>query len=242
MKNSVHFILQGKGGIGKTFVSTLLAQWMKNQDEIPLRCYDTDQENATFSRYKAMNVKHIPVMDNRTIEPKRFDALIIDILESEGNCVIDNGANTFSPLMAYLLENDAFSLLQESGRSVYIHTIVGGGDTLHDTASGFVATAKSTSVPLVLWENQHFGLLQAASGKQFIESQSYNDHAHRVKGRVVLAPRNADTFGVDIKKMNIARLTMEEVMQNEKFNIMEKQRIKVMFRDIFEQLDKIDWH
>ena len=241
MKNSVHFILQGKGGIGKTFVSTLLAQWMKNQDEIPLRCYDTDQENATFSRYKAMNVKHIPVMDNRTIEPKRFDALIIDILESEGNCVIDNGANTFSPLMAYLLENDAFSLLQESGRKVYIHTIVGGGDTLHDTASGFVATAKSTSVPLVLWENQHFGLLQAASGKQFIESQSYNDHAHRVQGRVVLAPRNADTFGVDIKKMNIARLTMEEVMQNEKFNIMEKQRIKVMFRDIFEQLDKIDW-
>ena len=84
MKNSVHFILQGKGGIGKTFVSTLLAQWMKNQDEIPLRCYDTDQKNATFSRYKAMNVKHIPVMDNRTIEPKRFDALIIDILESEG--------------------------------------------------------------------------------------------------------------------------------------------------------------
>jgi hypothetical protein len=242
MKNSVHFILQGKGGIGKTFVSTLLAQWMKSQDEIPLRCFDTDQENATFSRYKAMNVKHVPVMqDNRTIEPKRFDALIIDILESEGNCVIDNGANTFSPFLAYLLENDAFSLLQESGRKVYIHTIVGGGDTLHDTASGFVSTAKSTTVPLVLWENQHFGLTQAASGKQFIESQSYNEHAGRVKGRVVLTQRNPDTFGVDIKKMNIARLTMEEVMQNEKFNIMEKQRIKVMFRDIFEQLDKIDW-
>ncbi len=242
MKNSVHFILQGKGGIGKTFVSTLLAQWMKKQDELPLRCYDTDQENATFSRYKAMNVKHVPVMtDNRTIEPKRFDALIIDILESEANCVIDNGANTFSPLMAYLLENDAFSLLQESGRKVYIHTIVGGGDTLHDTASGFVSTAKSTTVPLVLWENQHFGLLQAASGKQFIDSQSYNEHAARVKGRVVLAARNPDTFGVDIKKMNIARLTMEEVMQNEKFNIMEKQRIKVMFREIFEQLDKIEW-
>lgn len=242
MKNSVHFILQGKGGIGKTFVSTLLAQWMKKQDEIPLRCYDTDQENATFSRYKGLDAKHVPVMtDSRTIEPKRFDGLIIDILESEGNCVIDNGANTFSPLMAYLLENDVFALLQESERKVYIHTIVGGGDTLHDTASGFVSTAKATKVPLVLWENQHFGLLQAASGKQFIESQSYNDHASRVKGRIVLTQRNVDTFGVDIKKMNIARLTMDEVMQNEKFNLMEKQRIKVMFRDIFDQLDKVEW-
>ena len=242
MKNTVHFILQGKGGIGKTFVSTLLAQWIRSKDELPLRCYDTDQENPTFSRYKAMNVKHIPVMgDDRVIEAKRFDSLMIDMLEAEGNCVIDNGANTFSPLMAYLLENDCFAMLQDAGRSVYIHTIVGGGDTLHDTATGFVSTAKSTKVPLVLWENQHFGLLQSATGKQFTESQTYSEYAARVKGRICLVQRNPDTFGADIKKMNIARLTMDEVLQNEKFNIMEKQRIKVVYRDIFEQLDKVEW-
>ena len=242
MHNTVHFILQGKGGIGKTLVSTILAQWLAGKDETPLRCFDTDQENATFSRYKAMNVKHVPVMtDNRMIDPKRFDALMIDILEEEGNCVVDNGANTFSPLMAYLLENDCFSLLQDSGRKVYIHVIVGGGDTLHDTAMGFVSTAKSTNVPLVLWENEHFGLLQSASGKQFTESATYSDNAARVVGRVSLSQRNADTFGADIKKMNIARLTAEEVRASEKFNVMEKQRIKVVFRDLFEQLDKVQW-
>lgn len=242
MKNTVHFVLQGKGGIGKTLVSTMLAQWIKAKDDLPLRCYDTDQENATFSRYKAMDVKHVPVMtDARAIDPKRFDSLMIDLLEADGNCVIDNGANTFSPLMGYLIENDAFAMLQESGRKVYIHTIVGGGDTLYDTASGFVSTAKSTDVPLVLWENQHFGLLQSAAGKLFTESQTFSEHASRVKGRVTLLQRNADTFGADVKKMNIARLTLEEVMQNEKFNIMEKQRIKVVYRDVYAQLDKIDW-
>ena len=242
MHNTVHFILQGKGGIGKTLVSTILAQWLAAKDELALRCYDTDQENATFSRYKAMAVKHVPVMtDTRTIDPKRFDALMIDILEQDGNCVIDNGANTFSPLMGYLLENDCFELLQESGRKVYIHTIVGGGDTLHDTAMGFVSTAKSTRVPLVLWENEHFGLLQSAAGKVFTESHTYADNAARVVGKVVLAQRNADTFGADIKKMNIARMTADEVRASEKFNIMEKQRIKVVFRDLFEQLDKVQW-
>jgi hypothetical protein len=242
MQNTVHFILQGKGGIGKTLVSTLLAQWIGGKDDTPLRCYDTDQENATFSRYKAMQVKHVPVMtDARNIDPKRFDALMIDILETDGNCVIDNGANTFSPLMGYLLENDCFSLLEESGRKVYIHTIVGGGDTLHDTATGFVATAQSTKVPLVLWQNEHFGLLQSASGKQFTESQSYADNRARVKGSITLSQRNPDTFGADVKKMNTARLTMQEVLQNDKFNIMEKQRIKVVYRDIFEQLDKVQW-
>ncbi len=242
MQNTVHFILQGKGGIGKTLVSTILAQWLAAKDETPLRCYDTDQENPTFSRYKAMNVKHVPVMtEARTIDPKRFDALMIDILEEDGNCVIDNGANTFSPLMGYLIENDAFALLQESARKVYIHTIVGGGDTLHDTATGFVATAKSTTVPLVLWENEHFGLLQSASGKLFSQSQTFTDNAARVTGRVTLSQRNPDTFGADVKKMNTTRLTLAEVMQNEKFNIMEKQRIKVVYRDLFEQLDQVQW-
>ncbi|MES2296465.1 MAG: hypothetical protein V4582_05450 [Pseudomonadota bacterium] len=242
MQNTVHFILQGKGGIGKTLVSTILAQWIAPKDEQALRCYDTDQENATFSRYKAMAVKHVPVMtDARNIDPKRFDALMIDILEEDGNCVIDNGANTFSPLMGYLIENDCFDLLKESGRKVYIHTIVGGGDTLHDTAMGFVSTAKATNVPLVLWENEHFGLLQSAAGKVFTESQTFADHAERVCGRVVLAQRNADTFGADIKKMNTARLTAEEVKESDKFNVMEKQRIKVVFRDLFEQLDKVQW-
>lgn len=242
MQNSVHFILQGKGGIGKTLVSTIVAQYLKQDGGTPLRCYDTDQENATFLRYKALDVKHVEVMtDNRTIDPKRFDALMIDILEEEGNCVVDNGANTFSPLMAYLLENDCFDLLRDSGRKVYIHTIVGGGDTLHDTATGFMSTAKSTDVPLVLWENEHFGKLASATGRQFTESQSYIDHSERVIGRVVLSQRNADTFGADIKKMNTARLTAEEVKGSERFNVMEKQRVKVVFKDLFAQLGQVNW-
>ncbi|MCG2586404.1 hypothetical protein [Massilia sp. TS11] len=242
MQNTVHFILQGKGGIGKTLVSTILAQWIAGKDTLPLRCYDTDQENPTFSRYKALQVKHVPVSaDGYNIDPKRFDALMIDLLEQDGNCVIDNGSNTFSPLMGYLIENDCFALLQESGRQVYIHTIVGGGDTLHDTATGFVSTAKATAVPLVLWENHHFGPLQSASGKLFIESATYQEHAGRVRGRVVLTQRNADTFGADIKKMNTARLTAAEVKESDKFNLMEKQRVKVVFRDLFEQLDQVSW-
>jgi len=96
-------------------------------------------------------------------------------------------------------------------------------------------------VPLVLWENEHFGLLQSASGKSFLESQTYADNSQRVRGRVVLSARNADTFGADVKKMNTGRLTVDEVKASDKFNVMEKQRIKVVFRDLFEQLDLVNW-
>lgn len=242
MQNTVHFVLQGKGGVGKTLVSTILAQWVKAKAPDALRCYDTDQENTTFSRYKALNVKHIAVMtEARTIEPKRFDALMMDILEADGNCVVDNGANTFSPLMAYLIDNACFDLLRESGRRVFIHSIVGGGDTLHDTASGFATTAQKTNAPIILWENEHFGLLQTPSGRLFTESQTYTDHADKVRGHVKLSERSSETFGADLKKMNTARLTLDEVLQSDKFNVMEKQRVRLIFRDIFEQLDRIAW-
>ena len=242
MQNTVHFILQGKGGIGKTFVSSIIAQWMKNKNPEFLRCYDTDQENTTFSRYKAMNVKHVAVMtDSRTIDPKRFDALMLDILESDGNCVIDNGANTFSPLMAYLIENACFELLRESNRTVYIHSIVGGGDTLHDTASGFHFNRHVDAGSVDLVGKRILRLAANAERQGVFDSQSFNDHSDKVKGRVKLAQRNSDTFGADIKKMNTARMTLDEVMQSDKFNIMEKQRIKVVYRDIFAQLDEIDW-
>jgi hypothetical protein len=211
MQNTVHFILQGKGGIGKTLVSTLLANGSAPKDARPLRCYDTDQENATFSRYKAMSVKHVPVMtDDRTIDPKRFDALMIDMLETDGNCVIDNGANSFSPLMAYLLENDCFGLLQESGRKVYIHTIVGGGDTLHDTATGFVSTAKATRCRWCCGRtNTSAGWPRRRQAVHRV-AELYRQR-RRVRGRVVLAAAQPDTFGADLKKMNMGRLTLDEV-------------------------------
>ena len=31
MQNTIHFVLQAKGGIGKSFVSTLLAQYLLNE-------------------------------------------------------------------------------------------------------------------------------------------------------------------------------------------------------------------
>jgi len=44
-----------------------------------------------------------------------------------------------------------------------------------------------------------------------------------------------------VKKMNTARLTVDEVKSSDKFNVMEKQRIKVVFRDLYEQLDLVNW-
>ena len=67
MQNTVHFVLQAKGGIGKSFVSTLLAQHVLNQTGA-VHCFDTDQENTTFSRYEALASSDYTIMEKQRLK------------------------------------------------------------------------------------------------------------------------------------------------------------------------------
>ncbi|AJP48610.1 hypothetical protein PG1C_09475 [Rugosibacter aromaticivorans] len=242
MKNSIHFVLQAKGGIGKSFISTLLAQHLINETGA-VRCFDTDQENTTFAHYEALAVRHVAVADqSRLIDPKKFDALMETLLTEEGNFVIDTGANTFSNLLAYMIENEVFPLLKDAGKTVYVHTIVGGGDTLADTANGFYAIAqKVNGTRVVVWFNEHFGEIKTAEGKPFIETQAYKQSASKLTGSVTLFKRNAATYGADIRKLNTQRHTISQALASSDYTLMEKQRIKTFGRDVFDQLRALAW-
>jgi hypothetical protein len=239
MENSVHFMLQGKGGIGKTLSASFLAQWIDETAPGTLEGYDADQENATFAAYKGLNVTEVDVMKpDRTIDRKMFDSMLLKIFDSRKNVVVDTGANTFSPLMSYLMENNFLGMLADAGKKVYIHTIIGGGDNLRDTTAGFVSLARQTSCSMVVWLNEN-----AAWGDtgDFIESDTFAKNASNVRGVILLQGRNSDTFGDDIRRMNKERLTLKEIMQSDKFNMLERSRLNTVVRDVFNKLVKVDW-
>jgi hypothetical protein len=242
MQNTIHFVLQAKGGIGKSFVSTLLAQHIINETGT-VSCFDTDQENTTFEHYKALSVQHVVVTgQSRLIDPKKFDSLMETLLTEAGNFVIDTGANTFSNLLAYIVENEVFALLRQARKAVYVHTIVGGGDTLADTANGFYAIAQKVSgARIVLWFNEHFGDIKTAEGKPFTETQAYRQSAGRLSGTVTLYRRNPATFGEDIRKLNTKRHTIAQALASPDYSLMEKQRIRNFSHDVFGQLRALRW-
>ena len=242
MENTIHFVLQAKGGIGKSFVSTLLAQHLLNETGA-VRCFDTDQENTTFTHYEALQVKHVGVTNaSRLIDPKKFDGLMEILLTEEGNFVIDTGANTFSNFLAYMVENEVFPMLEDAGKTTYVHTIVGGGDTLADTANGFHAIAhKVNGTHVVLWFNEHFGEIRTAEGKPFTETQAYRQSAAKLSGVVRLYRRNPATYGEDIRKLNTRRHTIAQALASGEYTLMEKQRIKTFSRDVFGQLKGLAW-
>ena len=123
-----------------------------------------------------------------------------------------------------------------------MHTIVGGGDTLADTANGFYAIAQKVSgTRIVLWFNEHFGDIKTAEGKPFTETQAYRQSAGRLTGTVTLYRRNPATFGEDIRKLNTRRHTIAQALTSPDYTLMEKQRIKTFSRDVFDQLRALRW-
>ena len=61
----------------------------------------------------------------------------------------------------------------------------------------------------------------------------------KVFGLVHIPKRNQDTFGRDIEDVIARKLTFEEAIRNGTASVMSKQRLKVVQRDLFEQLDRL---
>lgn len=235
---NVHIILQGKGGVGKSLVASLLAQYKFKKGETPL-CIDTDPVNATFNGYKALNVKHLDIMEDDEINPRKFDELIEMIASSESDVIIDNGASSFVPLAHYLLSNEVPALLSELKHNLIVHTVVTGGQGLLDTLNGFSHLINSfEGSPFYVWLNPFAGSI-SKDGKSFEQMKAYKDNAEKITAIITLPELKKETYGKDFENMLSLRITFDEAIEREGIFIMEKQRLKIIQRDIFDQLRNI---
>lgn len=233
---AVHFTLQGKGGVGKSLVSSLLAQYFR-RTSVQVHCVDTDPVNQTFSSYKALQASHVRILAGARIDERNFDQLMERLLHEVGIFVVDNGASSFIPLSNYLIENDAIAMLASTGCEVFIHCIVTGGQGMVDTMAGLDALATQTaSTNIVVWLNEFFGPIEH-NGKVFEQSRVYLQHHAKMRGIVRIPRRNPDTFGRDMEDMASSHLTFDEVFESPRFSIMGKQRLRTVQRDIDSQLD-----
>jgi len=227
---NLHLTLQGKGGVGKTLVSTIIAQYLLSKDT-PALCIDTDPVNRTFSGFTAMDVKPLDIMEKDQVNIRNFDNLIEMIMESKNECVIDNGAASFIPLTAYLKENDIFQFLSAKGFTIYIHVVLTGGQAVEDTAKGLDYIIKNfgDSAHTVVWLNEYFGKVQYKE-MAFDDMQVFKRNKSNIHGIIPIPEMSKETFGVDIKQMLEDRVTFDEYLASDDYKIIPKQRIK-KFRD-----------
>lgn len=148
---TIHFIQQGKGGVGKSVVAVILYQTLTALGK-DVAAFDTDPVNATLSSYAEFGVTSLDILKNDNIDARAFDQLLDELfyLPEQMHAIVDNGASSFVALGAYIKENALLSLLREQGHQVFFHTVITGGQALGDTLSGLKVLAKASRI-LPLW-------------------------------------------------------------------------------------------
>jgi len=236
---TIHLVLQGKGGVGKSLAASLLTQHHLNCEIVTI-CFDTDPVNKTFAGYKTYTVKIIDILKDGNMNEREFDRLIELLTNAPENSavIIDNGASTFIPLCAYIKENDVVAYLEGLGHKVMFHSIVTGGQAIVDTMNGLEALVKNfPETPVTVWKNEFFGKVEM-NGKTFEETNLYNENIHRIHAIITLEEMRKETFGRDFGQMLKLRLTFAEALADPSFSIMSRQRLTILWKRINEQIQK----
>src|SRR5258708_12423150 len=78
---AIHLVLQGKGGVGKSFVALHLAQYFVDRG-VPTAVFDSDPLTPTLSNYQALAARYINFMlDDDELGFGQFHFLPTEILE-----------------------------------------------------------------------------------------------------------------------------------------------------------------
>jgi len=242
----VHFTLQGKGGVGKSYISSLLAQYLMRAG-VSVQCIDTDPVNDTLSQYLALKAERLNVLIDGRVDEGAFDEMLERIVTEPTSFIVDSGATSFVALINHLTECDAFDLIREHGRDVIVHCVLAGGQACRDTIVGFKIIAERCAPgSVVVWLNEFQGPVELESEPgnrhsvvSFKDMQSYHDHRDVILGIITLPRRNYDTFGRDIHAMNARRLTFSEVRMASGLTIATKSRLARVERELFEHIESV---
>lgn len=233
----VHLTLQGKGGIGKSFVASLIAQYLRSRHD-PIVVIDADPVAQTLASYQSLAAERLKLMDGCDINVRNYDPLFVRLIEDDTNFVIDNGPSSFFPLCNYIKESGAFGMIANSGKQVVIHIVITGGQSLYVTLSDFHKLTKifPDHICFVIWLNPYWGPIEV-DGKTFTEFKVFRTNKDRVSGIMELP--SSQTFDSDLSDMLISSLMFDEVAESTAFDLFAKGRLLKMKHAIYNQLEAV---
>lgn len=239
IENSVNMVMQPKGGAGKSVVSFLLANYLKDRVN-KFQFVDTDPNNPTFSNYKALDVKTINIIKKvgreRFIDQSKFDEFIEGFIENYGAGLVDTGSGDFIYINSYMMSNDIPEVLAECEKQLIIHVPINYGSSQAETMAGLFGILENyPDTPIVIWGNEFYEAARTSIDLKAISKQT----GGKAIGLIDIEKRNADTHEADFKKMLTQGMIFDEVKASSEFSFLKTKRLLTIQSDIYNQLDQL---
>ena len=229
-QSKIHLIGGEKGGVGKSMLARLLAQYFIDH-EMPFVGFDTDRSHGALLRYYAGYAS--PVLADRY---EALDSIVESAAEQPGRRVlVDLAAQTHAPLVKWMDESGVLDLADLSGLALtYWHVMDSGRDSVDLLAK--LLDHFGARVNYVLVRNQ-------LRGDDFSQLERSGEQARAVAfgAQVITLKHLHDPVAQKIDAANASFWAARNHSGKDGVNLglMERQRLKMWLAHAMAQIDTV---
>lgn len=236
MNKTIISIMASKGGVGKSYISTLIADSLTGSNH-KIKYYDNDSETPRLSQYKSLQSEHIQLykLDSdghvkaESLNINAMDVITNELEYGESDIImVDNGSPSFQPFLSYFQYNTI-----ESFNSIGVEFIIVipiSKDNVTHAAPLELLNSYGNKVKYALIENEHFG--------EFEYDVSAFEKMN-VQYSIIKMERYTNAQMQDINEAQELNLLLDEAIKSQAFNLVSKSRLstaKKSFENIFLQI------
>ncbi len=224
--SKIHFVGGEKGGVGKSVLARLLAQYHIDR-ALPFRAFDTDRSHGALLRFYGDFSAPMALDDFESA-----DQLMEAALEADQDILVDLAAQTSLPLHRWIDQNDLLALAGEQQVPVvFWHVLDDGADgiALLDTLLDRYDGAASYVVVRNYGRGKDFSAYQASAAQA------------RADGLGAAALDLPDLHAATMRKIDHGNASLWAAAHTKEsgLGLMDRQRVKVWTHRVYQQLDRV---
>ena len=227
---NIHFIGGEKGGVGKSVVARVVAQYFIDR-EIPFLGFDTDRSHGSLLRFYSDYAS--PVVIDKY---ESLDTIVEAATEQpDKRILVDLAAQTHDPLVKWMDDSGVLEAAGEVGLSVtYWHVMDSGKDSVDLLKKLLNRFGSRMNFILVL--NQLRG-----DNFDIFEKSGAREHALSLHARIITLKRLHETVinKIDACSTSFWAAKNRSASDATGLGMMERQRVKVWLHHAYEQLDDL---
>lgn len=221
MKKQLNLILNGKGGVGKSFFAVNVVQFLKDKS-IPFVACDSDNENSTLKRFHP-DAEFINLTQSRSLD-EMFRAL-----ERTDLVVVDCRAASTDVFLRYFATIDVASVLRVlDARLTLLMPVNHEADSLDQVQR--VVEIMADHARFVIIRNK----VHAESFALYDQSQVRVRLLKKLEAKEITMPRMEEWLVEGLNRLN---LTITDAAKHESFYLLDRQRLVTWQRRLYEQIE-----
>ena len=228
---NIHLVGGEKGGVGKSLVSRLLAQYFIDHS-IPFLGFDSDRSHGALMRFYAGFAS--PVLVDRY---ETLDAIVEAALENrERRILVDLAAQTQEPLTRWMDESELLSLAPELGLDIrYWHVMDNGRDSVDLLKRLF--DQYEDRLHYVIVQNQLRG-----DDFEILRTSGLLERAQTLNAGVIAIKRlqESSMTKIDAGSNSFWTAAQPEDKGGMKLGILERQRVRSWLKSAYEALSHVN--